>query len=117
MEPLNDNELNDLLGQWKAPAAPRSLEARVLPRRRSWWQWLFTGTIRVPVPVGLAAVLILVIWIYSVRPAPEPVEEPVAAGVSLADFQPVELLEPRVLDESEQWEPRKENGDENTNER
>ena len=52
MEPLNDDQLNQALRQWQAPGAPASL---VLPRRR-WWQWLFTGSVRVPVPLTAAAI-------------------------------------------------------------
>jgi hypothetical protein len=116
MEPLNDRELNDLLRQWDAPGAPRSLEARILPGRRAWWQWLFTGTIRVPVPVGIAAIVLFALWMYSSSPPLEPREEPVSGGVSLADFQPVEQLEPQILDESILWGPRKEGADENSGE-
>lgn len=101
MEPLDDKELDQLLHRWEAPAAPASLAQRVLPRRESWWRWLLTGTIRVPVPVGFAAVLLVVFWLYQsgVRgpaPAEAPRREPT---VSLADFQPVSQLEPRLAGE------------------
>ena len=60
--PLNDNELDDLLRQWKAPGAPESLEQKFFPpaARTPWWRWLWSGTIRVPVPLGLTAVILLV---------------------------------------------------------
>jgi hypothetical protein len=105
MEPLDnreldDKELNDLLRQWEAPGAPASLAARVLPRSAPWWQWLATGSIRVPVPVGLALVMLLAAFLYfrayfqtAVRPT---VAQP-AKSVSLADFQPVKQLEPKVI--------------------
>ena len=66
MEPLNDDELNQLLARWKAPDAPAGLAARVLPQRGPWWSWLLNGSIRIPVPIGLAIVAAIVIfWIYS----------------------------------------------------
>jgi hypothetical protein len=96
MEPLNDDELNKLLQQWKAPVAPASLARKVLPRRESWWRWMLSGTIRVPVPVGLALLAGLVLWIYTTVSKRQPVERP-ASSVSLADFQPVKQLEPRIV--------------------
>jgi ferric-dicitrate binding protein FerR (iron transport regulator) len=104
MEPLNDRELSEMLAEWKAPEAPPTLRARVLPARQPWWRWMLTGTIRIPAPVALAAALVAAIWIYvaaTARPAAtgsEPGEtNPV---VSLADFEPVERVEPRVVGES-----------------
>lgn len=96
MEPLNDNELNQLLRKWEAPAAPPTLKHRVLPARASWWNWLLRGTVRVPVPVALAAALFLAIWMYESRPAaPSRVVQP--STVSLSDFQPVPQLEPTLV--------------------
>ena len=97
MEPLNDQELNRLLEQWRAPGAPASLTRRVLARRRSWWQWLYSGTIRVPVPVGLAILALLAAVLFfrqPVRVARPPAAQPT---VSLSDFQPVGQLQPRVI--------------------
>jgi hypothetical protein len=97
MEPLNENELNQLLRKWDAPAAPPTLTSRVLAKQqRSWWQWLLTGTVRIPVPVALAVAAIAAIWIYHSRPAAPPrVAQP--GTVSLADFKPVRQLEPVVV--------------------
>jgi hypothetical protein len=38
MEPLNDQELNNLLREWRAPSAPPSLEEKFFPgtRRGPW---------------------------------------------------------------------------------
>jgi hypothetical protein len=98
MEPLNDNELNDLLRQWKAPGAPSSLVGKFFPKPEllPWWRWLFAGSIRVPVPMGLAAMVILALSVFfgvsdrqrAVRPA---------GAVTLADFQPVKQLQPRII--------------------
>ena len=98
MEPLDEQELRQLLQTWEAPAAPASLKDRVFPPRGSRWRWLLTGTIRVPVPVGLAAVVLAALWIYSGLPARQPAPRPVPS-VSLADFQPVNELEPRSVGE------------------
>ena len=100
MEPMDDRELNHLLRRWDAPGAPAHLRPPTPPARSAWWRWLVTGTIRVPVPVGLALVALVVsVWIY-----PTSREEPVVDTqpsanpvVSLADFQPVEEVELRVV--------------------
>ncbi len=96
MEPLDDNELNELLRKWEAPIAPPTLKQRLFPPQKSWWRWLFTGSVRVPVPVALAAVVLVGLWIHYSRPATPPrVVQP--ASVSLADFQPVRQLQPVVV--------------------
>src|SRR6185295_9089972 len=100
MEPLDDKELNQLLRQWGAPAAPASLRNKVAPRPMSWRRWLLTGTIRVPVPVGVAGVFILVIWMWAGRTTPTPGAQP-ASSITLADFQPVRQLEPVVISNSD----------------
>ena len=96
MEPLDDNELNQLLRQWDAPSAPPTLAGRVFSARKTWWTWLWTGSIRVPVPVALAAALLVALWIHFSRPAVRPsIAQP--GSVSLADFQPVQQLKPVLV--------------------
>jgi hypothetical protein len=97
MEPLDEKELNELLQKWQAPAAPAGLKRKVLPQQRtSWSSWLLKGSIRVPVPVALAAALFVALWIYTARPsAPARFADP--STVSLADFKPVQQLEPVVV--------------------
>jgi hypothetical protein len=95
MEPLSENELKDLLPEWQAPGAPPSLTAKVLARR-TLCRWILTGTIRVPVPVGIAMLLALAIFFYLRKVEPAVVVQP-AKSVSLADFQPVKQLEPRII--------------------
>jgi quercetin dioxygenase-like cupin family protein len=56
---MDDQELNRLLREWKAPDAPPHLRPRA---HRSWLRWLVTGAIPVPVPAAIAA-LLLVGWI------------------------------------------------------
>jgi hypothetical protein len=95
MEPLNENELNQLLRKWEAPAAPPTLASRVVPER-SRWRWLLTGSVRIPVPVAVAVAAVVILWIYHSRPNPTPrVAQP--ATVSLADFKPVRQLQPVVV--------------------
>lgn len=99
MGPLDDKDLSELLSRWDAPGAPRGLWRRINSRRGSWWTWLLTGSIRVPVPVGAAIVILAAVWIYS-TPSPDPTPPtppPPAPSVSLADFHPVEQLEPRII--------------------
>ena len=95
MEPLNDEELSWILRQWEAPAAPPSLQARVLGsrHRQPWWRWLLTGSIRIPVPIGLAAA-VLIVWMLSLtgRPVRPSVQE-----VTVSSFQPVKELKPRII--------------------
>src|ERR1700733_8983198 len=65
-----DAQLRELLQEWHAPAAPSSLERRVLGSlREPWWRFLINGYIRVPVPVAccVAVVVIFAAW-RSVRP-------------------------------------------------
>ena len=95
MEPLDEDGLKQLLRKWEAPPAPATLKERLFPQK-SRWQWLLTGTIRVPVPVALAIALLLALWIQLSRPSSAP---PAAqpGTVSLADFQPVRQLQPVVV--------------------
>jgi hypothetical protein len=102
MDPLNDDELNQLLRRWEAPAAPTTLRIPVRtapetsdgPSRKRAWSWLWNGRIQIPVPIGaLALVVVAAFWMYSgsepaapktpsvgssvappVKPAPAPAE-------------------------------------------
>ncbi len=92
MEPLNDDELDELLMKWRAPSAPQSLDQRVRSARRgSWWKWLMTGSIRVPVPLTLAFIFaLLAMFAVSIARAP-------ATEKTTGVFQPVKRLEPRII--------------------
>lgn len=95
----DDKKLTELLKEWQLPAAPVSLDARVLGPRTPWWKALFTGSIRIPVPLAFALAAALVVMAIALlrRPAaPAP-----AASVNLADFQPVKDMNVRVIRRSE----------------
>lgn len=95
----DDKKLTELLKEWQLPAAPVSLDARVLGPRTLWWKTLFTGSIRIPVPLAFALAAALVVMAIALlrRPAaPVP-----AASVNLADFQPVKDMNVRVIRRSE----------------
>ena len=65
---MDDQELNRLLHEWKAPDAPPHLRPR--RARRSWLGWLATGAIRVPAPVALVALVLIGFWAVSTRQDP-----------------------------------------------
>ena len=70
---MDDQELNRLLREWKAPDAPSHLRPPSAPR--SWWAWLVTGSIRVPVPLAAALTLALVaLSVASARTQPASLE-------------------------------------------
>jgi hypothetical protein len=96
MEPLNENELNQLLRKWEAPSAPPTLRQRVLRPQKSRLAWLLTGSIRIPVPAAIAVAALIALWIHYSHPANPPrVSDP--GSVSLADFRPVHQLEPVLV--------------------
>ena len=90
MEPLNDPELDALLRQWQAPPAPDSLGRKIRTAQRgSWWQWLLTGSIRIPVPFVLVLATVLLVIVA--------VNFPRAQHADRSEFQPVKRLEPRII--------------------
>ena len=98
MEPDRDPQLSKLLREWEVSGAPPSLEDRVLGRPRPWWQFLFSGYIRVPVPVGLAVTLALVVLaVYFVRDRGRAPIVPAGSTVSLTDFRPVDNVNIRII--------------------
>ncbi len=59
-DPLSDQELDELLPEWKAPAAPARLKAAIFPERRRWWRQLWSASIRLPLPAAACLALALV---------------------------------------------------------
>jgi hypothetical protein len=96
MEPLDDNELNQLLRKWEASSAPATLRQRIFPQQKSWLSWLLTGSIRIPVPAAIAAAALIALWIHYSHPV-NPPRASERGSVSLADFQPVRQLEPVLV--------------------
>lgn len=95
MEPLDDQELNGMLREWQAPAAPARLREAVFPPA-PWWRRMWRAEIRIPVPVavGLAPLIALGLW-WS-KPAP-PVPAQRAEVVTFRQLQPVKELKPRII--------------------
>lgn len=96
MEPLDEDELKQLLRQWEAPPTPAGLRQRVFPEQQTWWSWLLKGEIRVPVPAVVATAIVIALWMHYSRPVP-PARVSQPGSVSLADFQPVRQLEPVLI--------------------
>jgi hypothetical protein len=95
MRPNDDPELSELLEEWQLSGAPPSLDARVLSRRKKWWSFLLTGSIRVPVPLGLAIAAVLLVMAVSLMRQRPPAQA--AAPVNLVDFRPADNLNVRVI--------------------
>lgn len=96
MEPSDDPKLSELLKEWQVSGAPRSLDARVVGPRTSWWSFLLTGSIRVPVPVSVAVALALVLMAAALmRQGPAP--PPPSSTIDLVEFRPVQDLNVRVI--------------------
>lgn len=97
MEPLNDDELKQLLREWRAPNAPPALKGKLF-LKQSWWRWLLTGSIRIPVPIGIALSFALAALIY--WSAAQRAQLPQASdSKSISDFQPIERVEFRLVKE------------------
>jgi hypothetical protein len=100
VEPLSDKELDDLLRHYVAPAAPPTLEARFFPQAQPlpWWRWLASGSLRVPVPLVVAAVVLLAVSaVFSLAQRKPALQPSPPHSVTLADFQLVKQLQPRII--------------------
>ncbi len=98
MQPLNDDELRDLLRVWVAPSAPPHLERHIFgsPEKAPLYRWLLTGSIRVPVPAVLVLVLLLSTLTYVLPRFRQPQPAP-SRVLKLSDFRPVPELKPRII--------------------
>ena len=93
MKPLNDDELSQMLKEWRAPQAPAGLREKALrPTPRGG----LPSHIIVPTPVAaLVLAALLVLGFFALRP---PAEAPPAdLGSSLASFEPAPDLNLRVV--------------------
>jgi hypothetical protein len=94
MEPLNDEELNQLLSEWHAPSVPEGVAP--LPKSPTLgWQWLWKGSVRTPVPVAMAVVIALV-WLalFALQRPVVPDKEFVS---NLSDFRPARVVQIRLI--------------------
>lgn len=113
---MNERDpLDGLLREWRSPEPHTELDRRVTSAYRSAttpsiWRRFWKTRISIPAPVLVSAALVLfalVIWIRSVSSKPVQVSVPAPTAmqakqpVSLADFQPVERLQPRVIKEGQ----------------
>ena len=98
MEPMDDPRLKQILREWNVEDAPRSLDERVLGIRPHWWKALLAGSVRIPAPLALAFSLIFVVMAAAlVRPRPTPPASAVSSEINLANFQPVQDLQIRII--------------------
>jgi hypothetical protein len=111
---MNERDpLDDLLREWKSPEPGAELDRRVVSAYRSAtklsiWRRFWSTRISMPAPVLVSAALVLfmlVIWVRSASntrvQVPAPPATQARPPVSLADFQPVEQLRPRVVKEGQ----------------
>jgi len=96
MQLMNDDELRNLLRAWKAPPTPSGIEGRVLyaaSKRGSgnWIRWLARGSVSVPVPALICALALFIFFALRVLEYREPPRN------TLAGFQPVKQLKPRII--------------------
>lgn len=86
MEPLDDEKLKQVLAEWKAPAAPASLEARLkASKAQPWWRCFLHSRIEIPVPVGALVVVLLI-------------------ALAVSAFRGKSVTPPRVESEASQFE-------------
>ncbi len=91
MEPLNDEQLKEILREWRVSDAPAYLEERVFAPPRPRWQWLLTGSVRIPVPALALALIALAAVFYSLRKPKS------TSPVGISNFQPVTQLNIRIV--------------------
>jgi hypothetical protein len=121
-EELSQQELDDLLQEWRALAPSPHLRAALFPEgRRPWWRRIWTVSIRLPLPVACCLGLLLAAALWrTVQPAPpaskptvvapagrrEDAVEPdrtaasklaAAHGLTFNELKPVDELRPRII--------------------
>src|SRR6266542_3862870 len=91
-EPFDDQELNAMLQEWKAPSPAPHLRAAIFPEA-PWWRRVLRAEIRIPVPVAACLVVLLLaaIWVYRPEPAP------LVQAVTFRDLRPVKEFKPRII--------------------
>jgi hypothetical protein len=98
-EELTDRELDSILPEWKAPAAPARLRTAVFPGvAMPWWRKMWSSSFRIPAPVAclILILLALVVWRQSIpRTIYMPAFTPAVSGAT--ELQPVIELRPRII--------------------
>jgi hypothetical protein len=109
---MNEHDpLDALLREWKSPEPAEGMDQRITSAwrsatRPSLWRRFWKMRVSIPAPVfvpAALAILALFLWLrpYSSKPvpAPQPAAVQPSAPVTLADFQPVQQLEPHIVKE------------------
>lgn len=94
---LPQQELDELLSRWEAPAPSSSLRLKLFPESaRPWWQRIWTASVRVPLPVAccLALLFAAVVW-RAARQVPAPSQA--QRVLTFEELKPVVELRPRII--------------------
>jgi hypothetical protein len=93
-ESFDDNELNAMLQEWKAPPPSANLRGAMFPQI-PWWRRALAAEIRIPIPLAVAALLLLFAGIWLFQPAPSPPSS--TQLVTFRELRPVSELKPRII--------------------
>ena len=96
---LTDQELDHLLHEWKAPAAPVRIRSAVFAGApESWWTQFWKRSIRVPLPAAIAIVLALIfaVWRWPITIGSHAV--PAIQGPGTPDEVPANRRRPAAQD-------------------
>jgi hypothetical protein len=111
-----DDPLDDLLREWKSPEPTDELDRRITSGYRTMvrppiWRRFWRTRISIPAPALVSAALVvlaLFLWLHphsgvsvTTPSAPGPAAVQPETRVTLADFQPVQQLEPHVMKEGQ----------------
>jgi len=111
---MNEHDpLDALLREWKSPEPADGLDRRITSAYRSAmrpsvWRRFWKMRVSIPAPVLVPAALAILALFLWLRPhagvsiqVPQPTAVQPATRVTLADFQPVQQLEPHVVKEGQ----------------
>jgi len=105
---LSPQELDQMLKEWQAPAAPPRLRAALFPDgQRPWWKRMWSVSIRIPLPVACCLGLLCGAVAWRVTRTASPVPKPPALvqtgpavpshGLTFEELRPVSELRPRII--------------------
>jgi hypothetical protein len=114
---MNEHDpLDDLLREWKSPEPANELDRRIASAYRTMvrppiWRRFWRTRISIPAPVLASVALVVLALFLWLRPhsgvsgttpsAPGPAAVQLETRVTLADFQPVQQLEPHIMKEAQ----------------